>query len=195
MHLHPRRAVVSLLASSLALSGAIVFAPTAGAVPAASCTVTPAANGTFVTISGEGFTAPRNLNDGESTELLNVDANGNFLLKRFQKNVDYTVLAVNEDQSNIFVNCKVVQPDTGKLQSDTGTAQSDTGTAQSGSTMGRGDRSERVQGRTAGGVAGRDAAEVSCSERPAPDRSQNHTDAYWEAWVQAAERAFDRACA
>ncbi|MFD4856622.1 hypothetical protein [Streptomyces atratus] len=188
MHLHPRRAVVSLLASSLALSGAIVFAPTAGAVPAASCTVTPAANGTFVTISGEGFTAPRNLNDGESTELLNVDANGNFLLKRFQKNVDYTVLAVNEDQSNIFVNCRMVQP-------ETGTAQPETGTAQPPSTPGMGDASERAQGRTAGGLAGRDAAEASCSERPMPDRSQNHTDAYWEAWVQAADRAFDRACA
>ncbi|MFC9621937.1 hypothetical protein ACFTXM_18755 [Streptomyces sp. NPDC056930] len=181
MHLHPRRAVVSLLASSLALSGAIVLAPTAGAVPAASCTVTPAANGTFVTISGEGFTAPRNLNDGESTEPLNVDANGTFLLKRFQKNVDYTVLAVNEDQSNIFVNCRTVQPETG--------------TAQPSSTTGTGDRNDRVQGRIAGELAGRDAAETSCSERPMPDRSQNHTDAYWEAWVQAADRAFDRACA
>ncbi|MER6104959.1 hypothetical protein ABT115_22220 [Streptomyces sp. NPDC001832] len=116
MHSHARRAVVSVLASSLALSGAIILAPTAGAVPAASCTVTPAANGTYVTIAGEGFTAPRNLNDGESTEPLNVDANGNFLLKRFQKNVDYTVLAVNEDQSNIFVNCRVVKP-TGVPQS------------------------------------------------------------------------------
>ncbi|MFD8984011.1 hypothetical protein ACFV0Q_29555, partial [Streptomyces sp. NPDC059564] len=76
----------------------------------ASCTVTPAANGTYVTISGEGFTAPRALNDGESTEPLNVDAKGNFLLKRFQKNVDYTVLAVNEDQNFTFVNCKVVKP-------------------------------------------------------------------------------------
>ncbi|WP_198676935.1 hypothetical protein [Streptomyces atratus] len=194
--------MVSLLASSLALSGAIVFAPTAGAVPAASCTVTPAANGTFVTISGEGFTAPRNLNDGESTEPLNVDADGNFLLKRFQKNVDYTVLAVNEDQSNIFVNCRMVQPETGTAQPETGTAQPETGTAQPEtgtaqppSTPGMGDRSERAQGRTAGGLAGRDAAEASCSERPMPDRSQNHTDAYWEAWVQAADRAFDRACA
>ncbi|MET8328706.1 hypothetical protein [Streptomyces sp. NPDC005181] len=143
MRLHPRRAVVSLLASSFALSGAIVFAPTADAVPAASCTVTPAANGMSVAISGEGFTAPRNLNDGESTERLNVDATGNFLLTRFQKNVDYTVLAVNEDQSNIFVNCKVVppatglQPDTGfqpgtGFPPDTGTNQPDTGPFQPG---------------------------------------------------------------
>ncbi|MET7860320.1 hypothetical protein ABZS81_24535 [Streptomyces sp. NPDC005318] len=109
MHLHTRRAVVSFFVSSLALSGAIAFAPTAGAVPTASCTVTPAANGMSVTITGEGFTAPRNLNDGESTERLNVDANGNFRLTRFQKNVDYTVLAVNEDQNFVFVNCQVAQ--------------------------------------------------------------------------------------
>ncbi|MFJ7255400.1 hypothetical protein ACIQWV_23125 [Streptomyces sp. NPDC098085] len=130
MHLHPRRAVDSLLASSLALSGAIVLAPTADAAPAASCTVTRAANGMSVTISGEGFTAPRNLNDGEATEPLNVDENGNFLLTRFQKNVDYTVLAVNEDQSNIFVNCKVAPPPTEPTQPGTGMPQSDTGTAQ-----------------------------------------------------------------
>lgn len=110
MHLHTRRAVVSFFVSSLALSGAIAFAPSAGAVPTASCTVTPAANGMSVTITGEGFSAPRNLNDGESTERLNVDANGNFRLTRFQKNVDYTVLAVNEDQDFVFVNCSVVQP-------------------------------------------------------------------------------------
>ncbi|MBD0421609.1 hypothetical protein AB0L35_32155 [Streptomyces sp. NPDC052309] len=126
MHLHPRRTVVSVLASSLALSGAIVFAPTAAAVPAASCTVTPAANGMSVTISGEGFTAPRDLNDGESTERLNVDENGNFLLTRFQRNVDYTVLAVNEDQSDIFVNCRVVPPSTEQVQPGTGTIEPET---------------------------------------------------------------------
>ncbi|KPI33029.1 hypothetical protein OV450_1570 [Actinobacteria bacterium OV450] len=108
MHLHIRRAVVALSAFPLVLSGAIVLAPAAGAAPAASCTVTPSADGTSVTISGEGFTAPRNLNDGESTERLNVDSTGHFLLKRFQKNVDYTVLAVNEDQPFVFVNCKRV---------------------------------------------------------------------------------------
>ncbi|MEV0410268.1 hypothetical protein AB0I68_05490 [Streptomyces sp. NPDC050448] len=120
MHLHIRRAVASLFASSLALSGAIALAPAAGAVPAlpaASCTVTPSADGTSVTISGEGFTAPRNLNDGESTEPLNVDANGNFLLKRFQKNVNYTVLAVKDSQNFTFVNCKVVQSPTSQQPS------------------------------------------------------------------------------
>ncbi|MER7467228.1 hypothetical protein [Streptomyces sp. NPDC097981] len=109
MHLHIRRAVVALSAFPLVMSGAIALAPAAGAAPSASCTVTPAANGTYVTISGEGFSAPRNLNDGETTERLNVDDTGHFLLKRFQKNVDYTVLAVNEDQNFTFVNCKVVQ--------------------------------------------------------------------------------------
>ncbi|WP_327284543.1 MULTISPECIES: hypothetical protein [unclassified Streptomyces] len=112
MHLHIRRAAVALSAFPLALSGAIALAPTAGAAPAASCTVTPAANGTYVTISGEGFSAPRNLNDGETTVPLNVDATGHFLLKRFQKNVDYTVLAVNENQDYPFKNCTVVKAPT-----------------------------------------------------------------------------------
>ncbi|MFD8986019.1 hypothetical protein, partial [Streptomyces sp. NPDC059564] len=57
-------AVTSLLVSSVVCGGTVVLAPAAGAaVPTASCTVTPAANGTYVTISGEGFTAPRALND------------------------------------------------------------------------------------------------------------------------------------
>ncbi|GLV84541.1 hypothetical protein Slala03_42300 [Streptomyces lavendulae subsp. lavendulae] len=104
-----RAAITSLLVSSFVCGSAVVLAPAAGAaVPTASCTVTPNADGTAVTISGEGFTAPRKLNDGESTEDLNVDATGHFLLKRFQKNVDYTVLAVNEDQPFVFVNCKRV---------------------------------------------------------------------------------------
>ncbi|MCX5146454.1 hypothetical protein OHB36_06555 [Streptomyces sp. NBC_00320] len=107
--LNTRRAVASLFAGSLVLSGAIVLAPTASAAPAASCTVTPGPNNTYVTISGEGFTAPRTLNDGESTVPLAVDGSGHFLVKRFQKNVNYTVLAVNEDQPFVFVNCKVVK--------------------------------------------------------------------------------------
>ncbi|MEV6727678.1 hypothetical protein [Streptomyces sp. NPDC051364] len=109
IRLNTRRALASLFAGSLVLSGAIALTPAASAAPTASCTVTPGPNNTYVTISGEGFTAPRTLNDGESTVPLDVDGTGHFLLKRFQKNVDYTVLAVNEDQPFTFVNCKVVK--------------------------------------------------------------------------------------
>ncbi|MBT2406612.1 MULTISPECIES: hypothetical protein [unclassified Streptomyces] len=171
MHRQTRRAVVtSLLASSLALSGVVALAPAAGAaVPVASCTVTPSPDGTSVTIAGQGFTPPRDLSDGESRERLNIDANGNFLVKRFQKNVHYTVLAVNENQNFIFVNCKVVQ-------------------------SGKNTERERAQGRRDGREAGRDAARESCQVRPRPDRRISHTDAYWEGWTEGANRAFDRAC-
>ncbi|MFF4456478.1 hypothetical protein [Streptomyces goshikiensis] len=184
-----RRALItSLLASSFALGGAFVAAPTAGAAttaaPAASCTVTPSPDGTSVTISGEGFTAPRKLNDGESTQDLSVDASGHFLLKRFQKNANYTVLAVKEDQPYVFVNCKVVTSDTG-----TGTANPNNPTPPGNN------RGDRNKGRTDGRQAGIAAAAKSCANSPVADKSQSHSNAYWQAWQQAADRAFDNACA
>ncbi|MFE9845220.1 hypothetical protein [Streptomyces goshikiensis] len=180
-----RRALVtSLLVSSFALGGAVVAAPTAGAaataVPAASCTVTPSPDGTSVTISGEGFTPPRKLNDGESTQDLSVDASGHFLLKRFQKNADYTVLAVNEDQPFAFVNCKVVK--------------SDTGTGTTAPTPPGNDRGERDKGRTDGRRAGLAAAAKNCVNSPVANKDQSHGNTYWQAWQQAADRAFDNAC-
>ncbi|MFD3555101.1 hypothetical protein ACFWWA_23860 [Streptomyces goshikiensis] len=183
-----RRALItSLLASSFALSGAFVAAPTAGAAttaaPAASCTVTPSPDGTSVTIAGEGFTAPRKLNDGESTQDLSVDASGHFLLKRFQKNASYTVLAVKEDQPYVFVNCKVVASDTG-----TGTANPNNPTPPGNN------RGDRNKGRTDGRQAGIAAAAKSCANAPVADKSQSHSNAYWQAWQQAADRAFDNAC-
>ncbi|MFD9267703.1 hypothetical protein ACFWB1_14830 [Streptomyces goshikiensis] len=189
-----RRALItSLLATSFALGGAVVAAPTAGAattaVPAASCTVTPSPDGTSVTIAGEGFTAPRKLNDGESTQNLNVDASGHFLLKRFQKNVDYTVLAVNEDQPFVFVNCKVVTSDTG---TGTGTTNPNNPTPPGNN------RGDRNKGRADGRQAGLAAAAKSCANSPVANKSQSqsqsHSDAYWQAWQQAADRAFDNAC-
>ncbi|GHI83727.1 hypothetical protein [Streptomyces xanthophaeus] len=183
MYGRTRRALIaSLLVSSVACGGAFALAPTAGAAaaPAASCTVTPSADGTSVTISGEGFTAPRNLNDGETTQRLNVDANGNFLLKRFQKNVDYTVLAVAEDQADVFVNCRVVK------------APNPQDPQQKPTPPGTGN--DREQGRLAGGEAGRAAAALSCSTRPEADRSAEHSDVYWQSWTRAANRAFDAIC-
>ncbi|MEV6687134.1 hypothetical protein AB0N28_17580 [Streptomyces sp. NPDC051130] len=179
MHRHTRRSVITaLLASSFALSGAVALAPSAGAaVPTASCTVTPNANGTSVTIRGEGFTAPRNLNDGESTVPLSVDANGNFQVTRFQKNVDYTVLAVNEDQNFTFVNCQVV-----KSGDSTGT------------TTGHNPRDDR-RGYGDGYRAGRSAGQKSCDETPTPDKSgQQHSDAYWKAWQRGADAGFNQIC-
>ncbi|RPK28972.1 hypothetical protein EES37_35775 [Streptomyces sp. ADI91-18] len=191
MSLPTRRALVtSLLVSSFALVGAVMTAPTAGAattaVPAASCTVTPSPDGTSVTISGEGFTPPRKLNDGESTQDLNVDASGHFLLKRFQKNAAYTVLAVREDQPFVFVNCKVVKSGTG-----TGTT---TPTPPGNDQSERGDRGERNKGRTDGRQAGLAAAAKNCDNSPVAKKDQSHGNAYWQAWQQAADRAFDNAC-
>ncbi|MEU9372192.1 hypothetical protein AB0D94_00090 [Streptomyces sp. NPDC048255] len=180
MHRRNRRAVItSLLASAVVLGGTASLSGTAtAAVPAASCTVTPSANGTSVTITGEGFTPPRTLNDGESTEPLNLDANGNFKITRFQKNVDYTVLAVNEDQDFVFVNCKVVKaPGT---QPPSPTPQSR--------------QRDFQQGYRAGHEAGRAAADLDCSTRPTADKSEEHSDAYWQGWTAAANRAFDMIC-
>ncbi|MGW7097820.1 hypothetical protein [Streptomyces sp. NPDC054838] len=176
---HTRRTVITaLLASSFALSGAVALAPSAGAaVPAASCTVTPNADGTAVTITGEGFTAPRNLNDGESTVPLSVDASGHFQVKRFQKNVDYTVLAVNEDQNFTFVNCKVVKADDTTGNNNTGNNMKDKG-------RGYGD----------GYRAGRSAAQKNCDTKATPNKSQQHSDAYWKAWQQGADSAFNKVC-
>ncbi|GHB52240.1 hypothetical protein GCM10010347_22660 [Streptomyces cirratus] len=178
MHRHTRRTVITtLLASSFALSGAVALAPSAGAaVPTASCTVTPNASGTSVTIKGEGFTAPRNLNDGESTVPLSVDANGNFQVTRFQKNVDYTVLAVKEDQNFTFVNCKVV-----KAGDTSGNA---TGNNAKDAKRGAGD----------GYRAGRSAAQKSCDVKATPNKNQQHSDAYWKAWQTGADAAFNRYC-
>ncbi|MFJ6718375.1 MULTISPECIES: hypothetical protein [unclassified Streptomyces] len=183
MHRHTRRTVITtLLASSFALSGVVALAPSAGAaVPTASCTVTPNASGTSVTIKGEGFTAPRKLNDGESTEPLNVDANGNFQVTRFQKNVDYTVLAVNEDQNFTFVNCKVV-----KSNDSTGTNNPTNNPSNNMKDKGRGYGD--------GYRAGRSAAQKSCDDHPTPNKNQQHSDAYWKAWQQGADSAFNKVC-
>ncbi|MFB0629858.1 hypothetical protein [Streptomyces sp. AB3(2024)] len=176
-----RAAITSLLVSSFVCGSAAVLAPAAGAaVPTASCTVTPNADGTAVTISGEGFTAPRKLNDGESTEDLNVDATGHFLLKRFQKNVDYTILAVNEDQPFVFVNCKRVPAPT---------------SPQATSPTQPGSRRDRAAGIAAGAKAGLAAAAKSCATPPMADKSgPQHSDTYWNSWTQAANKAFQKAC-
>ncbi|MFF1556374.1 hypothetical protein [Streptomyces sp. NPDC058279] len=175
-----RTVITALLASSFALSGAVALAPSAGAaVPTASCTVTPNANGTSVTIRGEGFTAPRNLNDGESTEPLNVDANGNFQVTRFQKNVDYTVLAVHEDQNFTFVNCKVVK---------TG------GTTTNPSTNPNNNMKDKGRGYGDGYRAGRAAAQKNCDGHVTPNKSQQHSDAYWAAWQQGVDAAYNKVC-
>ncbi|MFK0218334.1 hypothetical protein ACIQWN_09060 [Streptomyces vinaceus] len=187
MYRRTRRAVVtSLLVSSVVCGGAVVLAPAAGAaVPAASCTVTPGPNDTYVTISGEGFTGPRKLNDGESTVDLAIGPDGTFLVKRFQKNVDYTVLAANEDQNFIFVNCKKV----GTAATPKPENPQNTTPVQPGS------RRDIAQGRAAGNQAGTAAAAKSCTTKPVPDKSgQQHSDAYWQAWTQAANRSFNRAC-
>ncbi|KMO95263.1 hypothetical protein [Streptomyces roseus] len=194
MYRRTRRAVVaSLLVSSVVCGGAVALAPAAGALapsagaaaPAASCTVTPGPNDTYVTISGEGFTGPRKLNDGESTVDLAIGPDGTFLVKRFQKNVDYTVLAVNEDQNFIFVNCKKVgAPQNPKPQNPQNTTP-----VQPGS------RRDVAQGRAAGAQAGTAAAAKSCATKPVPDKSgAQHSDAYWQAWTQAANRSFNRVC-
>ncbi|MEH6373775.1 hypothetical protein V7793_05380 [Streptomyces sp. KLMMK] len=115
MHRRNRHTLLcAALASSVVLGGAVALAAPAAAAPATvptpSCTVTPDPEGRFVIITGEGFTGPRNLNDGESTEPLNIDENGNFRVQRFQKDVSYTVLAVYEDQDFVFVNCEISEP-------------------------------------------------------------------------------------
>ncbi|RSS79554.1 hypothetical protein [Streptomyces sp. WAC06614] len=175
-----RRAVIaSCLVSSVALGGAVLLTgPATAAVPGASCTVTPSANGTSVTITGEGFTAPRNLNDGETTEPLNIDANGNFKVTRFQKNVDYTVLAVEEDQPFVFVNCKRVgsqQPDQNQQPPQNR-------------------RGDYRQGYRDGFAAGKAFARQECATEAQPDKSRPHSDAYWNGWKQGAHRAFVTSC-
>ncbi|WP_143196634.1 hypothetical protein [Streptomyces sp. MJM1172] len=188
MYRRTRRAVVSsLLASSVVCGGAVVLAPAAdAAAPAASCTVTPGPNDTYVTITGEGFTAPRKLNDGESTVDLAVGPDGTFRVQRFQKNVDYTVLAANENQNFVFVNCKRVgTAATPKPQNP----QNTTPPLQPGS------RRDVAQGRAAGTQAGAAAAKKSCETKPVADKSgAQHSDAYWQAWSQAANRSFNRVC-
>ncbi|WP_406179734.1 hypothetical protein [Streptomyces sp. NBC_01006] len=187
MYRRTRRAVVtSLLVSSVVCGGAVALAPAAGAAaPAASCTVTPGPNDTYVTITGEGFTGPRKLNDGESTVDLAIGPDGTFRVQRFQKNVDYTVLAVNEDQNFIFVNCKRVGSSaTPKPQNPQSTPP-----AQPGS------RRDIAQGRAAGAQAGAAAAKKSCQTKPVADKSgPQHSNAYWQAWTQAANRAFNQVC-
>ncbi|MFE2922907.1 hypothetical protein [Streptomyces goshikiensis] len=117
-----------------------------------------------------------------------MDASGHFLLKRFQKNADYTVLAVNEDQPFVFVNCKVVKSDTG-----TGTGTT-TPTPPGNDRSDRGDRGDRSKGRTDGRQAGLAAATRNCDNSPVAKKDPSHGNAYWQAWQQAADRAFDNAC-
>ncbi|MCX5376386.1 hypothetical protein [Streptomyces sp. NBC_00091] len=181
MYRRTRRAVVcGVVASSVAFGGAVVLGPAAAAaaVPAASCTVTPAADGLSVVITGEGFTPPRSLNDGESTEPLNIDANGNFRLKRFQKNVDYTVLAVNEDQDFVFVNCKVAEP---KAPSPSPSTAPSTGPAQ-----------DFQKGFNDGYVAGQRAAETCQPTKP--DTSQPRSDSYRKGWTAGFNTVFNELC-
>lgn len=106
-----RRAVIaSLLVSSAACGGAFALAPTSRRGGPGRQLYGHAFGGRDLGHHlRRGVHGPRNLNDGETTQRLNVDANGNFLLKRFQKNTDYTVLAVGEDQADVFVNCRVVK--------------------------------------------------------------------------------------
>ncbi|MFD3544668.1 hypothetical protein ACFWUW_03450 [Streptomyces sp. NPDC058655] len=69
----------SLLASSVVCGGMLALGPTAGAAaPTAGCTVTASPDGTSATITGEGFTAPRTLDDGQSAQPPNVDASGRY---------------------------------------------------------------------------------------------------------------------
>lgn len=175
-----RRTVVSsVLATSVVLgSTAALMSSAHAAVPAATCTVTPSANGTSVTITGEGFTPPRNLNDGESTEPLNIGPNGNFRLTRFQKNVDYTVVAVNDDQNFVFVNCNRV-PAAQQPSPETMTAR----------------QLDYANGYAAGFSAGNAAAKKDCSSQPTPDKSQTHSDDYWNGWTAAAKNAIQAYCA
>ncbi|MFI6144484.1 hypothetical protein [Streptomyces sp. NPDC051109] len=131
------------------------------------------------------FGVPRKLNDGESTEDLAIGPDGTFRVQRFQKTVDYTVLAVNEDQNFVFVNCKRVAS---KATPKPVNPQS-TPTVQPGS------RRDIAQGRTDGAQAGAAAAKKSCTTKPVADKSgQQHSNAYWQAWTQAANRAFNAAC-
>ncbi|MFE5541002.1 hypothetical protein [Streptomyces sp. NPDC056492] len=179
MHRRNRHALIcGILASAAALGGGAVLAgpasATTGAVPAASCTVTPAPNGMSVVITGEGFTGPRKLNDGESTEPLNIDANGNFRVQRFQKNVDYTVLAVNEDQNFVFVNCKVVAA-----------------TSPSATPNGR----DYKQGYNDGFRKARSQArQGDCAAAPVLDKSKARSDSYGKGWAAGAETGFQRYC-
>ncbi|MDK9499862.1 hypothetical protein QEZ40_005480 [Streptomyces katrae] len=184
MHRRNRHTLLcAALASSVALGGAAALAAPASAaptaVPAASCTVTPDPSGNFVVITGEGFTAPRNLNDGETTEPLNIDANGNFRVQRFQKNVDYTVLAVHEDQNFVFVNCQVKQPTSPTSPSTTAPSHS----------------REYKHGYADGFTAGVKAASRSdCTVPPQPDKSRDHSKSYWEGWKAGAEASYDQRC-
>ncbi|EFL17091.1 hypothetical protein [Streptomyces sp. C] len=183
MHRRNRHVLLrAALASSLVLGGAAALAVPAAAapaaVPAATCTVTPDPSGNFVVITGEGFSAPRTLNDGESTEPLNIDANGNFRVQRFQKNVDYTVLAVNEDQDFVFVNCKVAQATTPTSPSTTNP-----------------NSREYKRGYADGFTAGTKAASRSdCTVPPQPDKSRDHSKSYWEGWKAGAEASYDKYC-
>ncbi|KOU21143.1 hypothetical protein ADK52_24710 [Streptomyces sp. WM6372] len=169
--------ICAVLTSCVALGGVAALAPpTAAAAPAASCTVTPAPNGMSVIITGEGFTPPRNLNDGESTEPLNIDADGNFRVQRFQKNVDYTVLAVNEDQQFVFVNCKVGPAGTPPAPQSP--------------------KKDFEQGYAAGFSAGRQAGKTDCAGKPPePDQSQTRSDAYVKGWTAGADNGFKITCA
>ncbi|MFJ3879878.1 hypothetical protein ACIPW5_20800 [Streptomyces sp. NPDC090077] len=182
MHRRNRHTLLcAALASSVALGTAAALAVPASAapaaVPAASCTVTPDPSGKFVVITGEGFTAPRNLNDGESTERLNIDANGNFRLQRFQKNVDYTVLAVNEDQNFVFVNCKVAAAKPPSSTTPQGTQQ------------------DYRRGYLSGVVAGRQAGQEGCKAQPVADKSQTtRSENYWKGWTAGATQSYARIC-
>ncbi|KIF00592.1 hypothetical protein PL81_40210 [Streptomyces sp. RSD-27] len=176
MYRRNRHALLCAALASSAFLGGVLATP-ASAAPAATCTVTPDPAGHFVVITGEGFTAPRNLNDGQTTEPLNIDANGTFRVQRFQKNVDYTVLAVKEDQNFTFVNCKVVPP---KPSSSTSPSQ--------------GMRQEYRRGYLDGVVSARNAAQQGCHGKPSPDKSQTRSDSYWNGWTAGANRSYDRIC-
>ncbi|MCB5179270.1 hypothetical protein [Streptomyces antimicrobicus] len=177
-------AVVTLIVSSFAAGSLAALAPTATAAPAVgTCTVKPNEAGTSVTISGSGWTDDQgndikaSLNDGESTEPLNI-ANGSFQVTRFQKNVDYVVLP----DTGGFKNCTVV-PSDAKANKDA-------------------IRKARAQGFQDGVKAGKEAAQENCrGSKPKPKHNQGLTaqdeaveKAYEEGFLAGATSAFDKFC-
>ncbi|UQW99879.1 hypothetical protein [Streptomyces sp. RerS4] len=173
---HARRTVVSsLIAASFLSGGLAALSPAATAaaptvVPAiGTCTVTPAADGLSITITGSGWKPNEalSLNDGESTFPLSVDADGNFMLKRFQKNTDFTVLP----DSGGFKNCMVAKADKSQTQKDKEAI-----------------RKARQDGFNAGVKAGKAAAQENCdAAKPKPPKKHPGLTAQDE----AVEKAFN----
>ncbi|MEU9719986.1 hypothetical protein [Streptomyces sp. NPDC047976] len=177
MHRRNRHTLLhGVLAASVALGGTALAVPAAAAaptaVPAASCTVTKNPQGEGVVITGEGFTGKRDLNDGQTTEPLTIAADGTFRVER-PKNADYVVLAHEENQNFIFVNCK----DASGQKPGTGVNKKD-----------------YDKGYRDGLWAGRKAARTDCDEPAQPDKSKQRSESYWNGWTAGAQAAFDKWC-